>query len=104
MWKVLGARYHKQIAFGAAKDEKGSIAESLALPASSGESVKSRVAIWKGGMDTPTIYEGKWIFYPFFCCCSAGPTSNTYTGCIVAHVSQANSNLRPSRTISRVSL
>ncbi|KAF9512707.1 hypothetical protein BS47DRAFT_1394019 [Hydnum rufescens UP504] len=63
MWKVLGARYHKQIPFGAAKDEGASIAESLGLPApASGENAKSRVVVWQKDEATPTVYEGKLKF------------------------------------------
>jgi len=60
MWKVLGARYHKQIAFGALKDANVSIAESPGLPPPpSGENAKSRVVVWQNDEDPPTVCEGE---------------------------------------------
>jgi len=63
MWKVLGARYHKQIAFGALKDANVSIAESPGLPPPpSGENAKSRVVVWQNDEDPPTVCEDKLKF------------------------------------------
>jgi len=63
LWKVLGSRYYKDIAFGAVKDESGSIAESLELGEGNPDS-KSKIAIWKKGEEKPVIHEGSLKFEP----------------------------------------
>jgi len=62
MWKVLGSRYSKSLAFGAVKDADGAIAKALEL--SSGDDGKSKVAIWEAGAEAPTLYDGKMKFEP----------------------------------------
>jgi len=63
LWKVLGTRYYKDMAFGAIKDESGSISESLELGEGT-PGAKSKVAIWRKGEEKPTIHEGSLRFNP----------------------------------------
>jgi hypothetical protein len=57
LWKVLGWRHHKQISFGATKDEKGEIIKELGIDAPADG--KSKVLIWAPGETTPTLYDGE---------------------------------------------
>lgn len=56
LWKVLQNKFNKKIAFGAAKDETGAIAKSLAGDSVSGDG--SKVLIWTGASDEPVVYDG----------------------------------------------
>ncbi|QRW17037.1 protein disulfide isomerase [Rhizoctonia solani] len=47
LWKVLGWRHHKDISFGATKDEKGDIIKELGIDAPADG--KSKVLIWAPG-------------------------------------------------------
>ena len=73
LWKVLGWRHHKQVSFGATKDEKGDIIKELGIDAPADG--KSKVLIWAPGATTPTIYDGKYLTTLF-----AGWTLMFWTG------------------------
>jgi len=62
LWKVLGWRHHKQISFGATKDEKGEIIKELGIdvPADG----KSKILVWGVDGTKPTLYEGILKFDP----------------------------------------
>ncbi|CAE6355879.1 unnamed protein product [Rhizoctonia solani] len=62
LWKVLGWRHHKDISFGATKDEKGDIIKELGIDAPADG--KSKVLIWAPGATTPTLYDGVLKFDP----------------------------------------
>jgi protein disulfide-isomerase A6 len=51
MWKVLANKYHKQMSFAVIRDEKGLVAKSLGLKASTDErgTHKARVIAWSKG-------------------------------------------------------
>lgn len=57
LWKVLGWRHHKQVSFGATKDEKGEIIKELGIDAPADG--KSKVLVWAPGETKPTLYDGK---------------------------------------------
>jgi protein disulfide-isomerase A6 len=57
LWKVLGWRHHKDISFGATKDEKGDIIKEFGID--SPADGKSKILIWAPGATTPTLYDGK---------------------------------------------
>jgi len=58
LWRVLGSNYNKRIAFAVAKDEDGSIAESIGLPRDS----STKVVTWKNG--EMSAYDGTMKFEP----------------------------------------
>ncbi|CAE6420020.1 unnamed protein product [Rhizoctonia solani] len=62
VWKVLGWKHHKQVSFGAIKDEKGDIIKELGIDAPADG--KSKVLIWARGATTPTLYDGVLKFDP----------------------------------------
>ncbi|KAF8603795.1 thioredoxin-like protein [Ceratobasidium sp. AG-I] len=62
LWKVLGWRHHKQVSFGATKDEKGEIIKELGIDAPADG--KSKVLVWAPGETKPTLYDGVLKFDP----------------------------------------